>query len=125
MSAVFVPKTATDAQVSGVRVQAEAIDTVEVVDGQLIEITGRKKRGDAASKDEKAAFYAQLMGYAQGRGYASGWAAHKFREKFDVWPNDYRNVPPIQPTPKVLSWIKSRQIAWAKSKQRHAHQNTA
>jgi DNA repair protein RadD len=105
--------------------KAEAIDDTEVSDGQLVEIAGRRKREDAPSKDEKAAFYAQLMGYAQGRGYARGWAAHKFREKFDVWPNDYRNVPAMEPTPKVRSWIKSRQIAWAKSKQRHAQQNTA
>jgi hypothetical protein len=31
----------------------------------------------------------------------------------------------MQPTPEVLSWIKSRQIAWAKSKQHHAQQPTA
>jgi DNA repair protein RadD len=65
------------------------------------------------------------MGYAQGHGYASGWAAHKFRDEFGVWPNDYKDVPALQPTPKVLSWIKSRQIAWAKSKQRHAQQPAA
>lgn len=105
--------------------KAEAVDDTQVADGELVEITGRKKRGEAASKDEKATFYAQLMGYAQERGYSSGWAAHKFREKFDVWPNDYRNVPATEPTPKVRSWIKSRQIAWAKSKQRHAQQITA
>ena len=105
--------------------KAEAVDNTQVAEGELVEITGRKKRGEAASKDEQAAFYAQLIGYAQGRGYASGWAAHKFREKFDVWPNDYKHVPAMQPTPKVLSWIKSRRIAWAKSKQRHAQQATA
>jgi DNA repair protein RadD len=105
--------------------KAEAVDKVEVADGELVEITGRRKRGDTASEDEQAAFYAQLMGYARAHGYAGGWAAHKFRDKFGVWPNDYKDVPAVQPTPKVLSWIKSRQIAWAKSKQRHAQQPTA
>jgi len=105
--------------------KADAIDKTEVIDGELVEITGRKKREDTASEDEQAAFYAQLKGYGQGRGYASGWAAHKFREKFDVWPNSYKDVPAMQPTPKVLSWIKSRQITWAKSKRRHAQQLTA
>jgi DNA repair protein RadD len=105
--------------------KAEAVYDTQVAEGELVEITGRKKREKAASKDEKAAFYAQLMGYARGRGYSSGWAAHKFREKFDVWPNDYKDVPAREPTPKVLSWIKSRQIAWAKSKQRHAQPATA
>jgi DNA repair protein RadD len=105
--------------------KAEALSNIEVSDGELIEVTGRKKRDDAVSRDEKAAFYAQLKGYAQARGYANGWAAHKFREKFGVWPNGYEDVSAMEPTPKVLSWIKSRQIAWAKSKQRHAQQATA
>jgi DNA repair protein RadD len=105
--------------------EAEALSNIEVADGELIEVIGRKKRDDSASKGEKAAFYAQLRGYAQTRGYASGWAAHKFRDKFDVWPNGYEDVPAMEPTPKVMSWIKSRQIAWAKSKQRHAEQATA
>jgi DNA repair protein RadD len=105
--------------------KAEAIANIEAADGELVEITARRKRSDAPSKDEKSAFYAQLMGYAQSRGYASGWAAHKFREKFNVWPDGYKNVPAMEPTPKVLSWIKSRQIAWAKSKQSHAEQATA
>jgi DNA repair protein RadD len=105
--------------------EAEAISDIEVADGELIEVIGRKKRSDEASKDEKAEFYAQLKGYAQTHGYASGWAAHKFREKYDSWPNGYRDVPAMDLTPKVLSWIKSRQIAWAKSKQRHAEQATA
>ena len=95
-------------------------------EGELIEVTRRKKSVDAASKDEKAAFYAQLKGYAQTRGYSNGWVAHKFREKFGVWPNRYKDVPSMPPTAKILSWIKSRQIAWAKSRQHHhADQITA
>ena len=105
--------------------KTQAISNIEVSDGELIEVTRRTKCGDVASKDEKATFYAQLRGYAQTRGYSSGWAAHKFREKFDDWPNGFKDVPAMEPTPKVLSWIKSRQIAWAKSKQRHATQATA
>jgi superfamily II DNA or RNA helicase len=104
--------------------RAEAVTDIEATDGELIEVTGRKRRSNAAPNDERAAFYAQLRGYAQTRGYASGWVAHKFREKFDDWPNGYQDLPAMDPTPKVLSWIKSRQIAWAKSK-RHAQQATA
>jgi DNA repair protein RadD len=104
--------------------KAEAIDTVGVVDGELVEITGHKKT-ETASKTEKATFYAQLLWYAESRGYSNGWAAHKFREKYEVWPNSFKDVSTAQPTPEVLSWIKSRQIAWAKSKQRHAQPATA
>jgi DNA repair protein RadD len=100
--------------------KAEAIDSIEVGDGELVEITGRKKGKDVASNEEKGATYAQLKGYAQEHGYSCGWAAHKYREKFGVWPNAYKDVRTMHPTPTLLSWIKSRQIAWAKSKQRHA-----
>jgi DNA repair protein RadD len=105
--------------------KAESVDNTQVADGELVEIIRRKDRREGATKYERASFYAQLMGYAQERGYSSGWAAYKFREKFDVWPNDYKNIPAMEPTPKVRSWIKSRQIAWAKSKERHAQQVTA
>jgi DNA repair protein RadD len=105
--------------------KAEATTNIEVADGELVEITETDKHSNTASNKEKATFYAQLRGYAQSRGYASGWAAHKFREKFRVWPNNCKNIPAMEPTPQVRSWIKSRQIAWANSKQRHVQQPTA
>jgi len=105
--------------------KAEAVSNIEVGDGELVEITRGKQHEDVPSEDEKATFYAQLKGFAQERGYAGGWAAHKFREKFNVWPNGCKDIPAMEPTPQVRSWIKSRQIAWAKSKQRHAQQPTA
>jgi superfamily II DNA or RNA helicase len=101
--------------------RAEKVSRVPVADGELIEVTRRnEKLGTVVSQGEMASFYAQLRGYAQMHGYADGWAAHKFYEKFDVWPNGYRNVQAIEPTPQVRSWIKSRQIAWAKGNRRHA-----
>jgi DNA repair protein RadD len=105
--------------------KGEAVSNIEVGDGERVEITRGKQRGDVASEDEKATFYAQLKGYAQERGYAEGWAAHKFRERFNTWPDGFKEAPAMEPTPKVRSWIKSRQIAWVKSKQRHAQQHTA
>ena len=47
------------------------------------------------------------------RGYKSGWVAHKYREKFGDWPQS-RAVVPIEPSPEVLSWVRSRNIAFAK-----------
>src|SRR3984893_1714646 len=43
--------------------KAEANGNIEAAGGELVEVTCRRKRGDAP-KDEKPAFYAQLMGYA-------------------------------------------------------------
>jgi hypothetical protein len=59
-------------------------------------------------------FYAMLMAIALEHGYKPGWAAHKYREKFGCWPPS-RNVTPIEPSPEVRSWVRSRAIAWARS----------
>ena len=40
------------------------------------------------------------------------------REKFGDWPQG--GITPIKPSPEVLSWVRSRNIAWAKSSQRAA-----
>jgi hypothetical protein len=52
---------------------------------------------------------------ANQRGYQSGWIAHKYKEKFGTWPA-VRTVTPVPPTPEVLSWVRSRNIAYAKAK---------
>jgi superfamily II DNA or RNA helicase len=68
--------------------------------------------------EEKADFFAQLKSYSRTKGFKPGWAPNKYRDKFGVWPNEPRikHAPSQAPTPSVLSWIKSTQIAWAKSK---------
>jgi len=99
---------------------AERISSVEVEDGELVETKRRQKKKPDANPADKAWFFAQLKGYAQQRGYNSGWAAHKYRDKFGAWPNSHSCVDPAEPTPQVLSWIKSRQIAWAKGGRNYA-----
>jgi DNA repair protein RadD len=49
-----------------------------------------------------------------------GWAAHKYREKFGTWPPWGASPQPITPSPEVLSWVRSRAIAYAKAKSREA-----
>lgn len=89
---------------------------VEVKDGELVEVAGKRSKGKDGPPEDRAAFYGQLKGYAIERSYAIGWANHKYREKFGTWPNGYKEVPPAEPTLKMRSWIKSRQIAWAKAR---------
>lgn len=93
---------------------------VETADGELHEFVRPKKHG----KDtwDKAETYAMLKGFAEEKGYNPGWAKHKFKTIFDVWPNHYESLPVIEPSPKIRSWIKSQQIAWAKSKHNEANQ---
>lgn len=65
----------------------------------------------------KQDWYSQLVGLQIDRGYQPGWTAHKFREKFGVWPRGLDDTPKPASL-EVVRWLKSRQIAWAKA--RHA-----
>jgi superfamily II DNA or RNA helicase len=94
---------------------------VESVDGELIELNARRSGARNPDVVEKAAFFGELQGYAQVRGYSEGWASHKYRERFGVWPNDprIRCATPTPPSLKTVNWIRSRQIAFAKRRRSH------
>jgi DNA repair protein RadD len=90
---------------------------IVVADGELGEV-GRDRIVTESewSLDERRAFYRQVMGYAQMRDYKPGWAAHKFREKFGAFPPfAWNNDEPVQPSGAVASWVRSRQIAYARA----------
>jgi hypothetical protein len=92
---------------------------IEHRDGELIELGSRPtKRGAAQTILEQEDFYGELKWIASIRGYASGWASHKFRERFGLWPNDWqvRLAQPREPSLKTKNWLRSRQIAFAKAR---------
>jgi DNA repair protein RadD len=78
------------------------------------------RNGTAASyftSDQRKDFFAQLRAVAQMRGYRDGWTAHKFRERFGAFPPwEYKSLRPAAPSESTLRWVKSRQIAYAKSR---------
>jgi superfamily II DNA or RNA helicase len=84
--------------------------------GELTEIDGGKNIADRQIKQD---WYSQLLHISRLRGYSDGWAAHKYKERFTVWPRGLHDAE-ADVTPEVARWVKSRQIAWAKSKQRAA-----
>lgn len=64
-------------------------------------------------------FYGMLRAYCMEQGYAQGWAAHKFKEKVGVYPPfEWQEHAAIPPAPRVRNWIRHRQIAYAKGKQK-------
>ena len=94
-------------------------------DGELIEIKPGEIRKPSTEKhqytrEEKSRLLSELRWYARQHGYSYGWCSHKFREKTGVWPRGLDSVPMIEPSVETLSFIKARQIAWAKSKQKQA-----
>jgi DNA repair protein RadD len=91
---------------------------VETVDGELVEFGEAKAKKAKRDKFDEALFFAQLKGFAIEKNYKPGWAAQKFKERTGVWPNGahVKDIAPASCGPEVRSWIRSRQIAWAKSK---------
>ncbi len=87
---------------------------VLVGDGELVKLDRKKP----IKKEAGQHVYSQLLGYAEDRGFKTGWAYHKYAEFFGgKHPNGLRQVA-AEPTPEILGWIKSRNIAQAKAKQK-------
>lgn len=85
---------------------------VVTVPGELQELTPGK---GAAVKAVKQDWFSQLKTIASQRGYSDGWVAHKYREKFGVWPKGLNDAP-MPVSIEVAGWVRSRQIAWAKGR---------
>jgi DNA repair protein RadD len=88
---------------------------VVVADGELGRFDGSAGvQIEPSNPGQRRRFHAELAYIAQQRGYKSGWAAHKVREKFGRWPDD-RFVDPVPPSPATTAWVRSRAIAWART----------
>jgi len=89
------------------------IRAVASVPGELQEL----QANGANARQVNQEFYSEILYYAKMRGYKEGWAAHKYKEKFGVFPRGLTTA--VKPTShKTASWIKSRNIAWAKGQAR-------
>lgn len=101
---------------------------VEYIDGVLGEIVykdgvgkkTKKPEKKAPTMEEKQAFYSQLVAHCQVKGYSDGWTAHKYREKFGVFPRSMEHKP-AKITEPVAAWIKSQNIRNAKGREKAAN----
>jgi DNA repair protein RadD len=85
-------------------------------DGDLAHVDRNLRTAQAISNpDEHIRWHAMLAHIAGERGYKSGWVSHKFKERFGMWPAS-RTIRPLEPSLEVLSWVRSRNIAFAKAK---------
>jgi DNA repair protein RadD len=88
---------------------------VRHVDGDLGLVQAGKANPVTYDPETRLRWHGMLASIADQRGYKPGWVAHKYREKFGTWPSGYGAPAPITPSPEVISWVRSRQIAYAKS----------
>jgi len=92
------------------------LQTVYSVPGEMVALEGAQQ-----ADVENRKFYAELVTYANLRSYKVGWAAHKYKEKFGVFPPRYWNGDPKRSVSLATSnWIRSRTIAYAKAKAKSA-----
>jgi len=102
--------------------KAEPTSMVETEEGELRELTPTKKQ---ITEDwplfKKNAFYAELLGHAEIKGYKSGWAYHAYRQRFGVGPAT--KPSPQMPSPATLSWIRHLNIARAKQREKNELRN--
>lgn len=89
----------------------QALSAIISIAGQLEELEEANRKLHKSNTE----FYAELVYYGRLKGYKDGWAAHKYKEKFAVFPKGM-NADPKPPTPETLRWIKSRMIAYSKGK---------
>lgn len=87
------------------------IKNIMAIPGELMELATANQKLSISKQD----FYSQVLYYARSKGFNDGWASHKYKEKFGVWPKGMQQNA-VAPSPETLSWIKSRFIAWSKSK---------
>ncbi|NWC65943.1 DEAD/DEAH box helicase [Cedecea sp. P7760] len=80
------------------------------------------KGKDTFTKSQKQAWWSQIKFYqrqrqSMGKPVNNGWCAHTFFEKFGEWPNNLSDYP-MEITPEVSNFIKHKQIAFAKGRQK-------
>jgi superfamily II DNA or RNA helicase len=89
-------------------------------DGELAYVDRNRRTATIAhDAGERARWHGMLAWIAAERGYKAGWVGHKFKDRFGAWPPQ-RQASPIEPSPECLSWVRSRAIAYAKSKKERA-----
>jgi predicted enzyme related to lactoylglutathione lyase len=85
------------------------------VAGEMTELSTTAAKTEKYTIEQKTDWYAQLIGWAMENNKKPGLAFYKYQERFGVQPS-MAKPEPKPPSPEVISWIKSRNIAWANSK---------
>jgi hypothetical protein len=114
----IIPRNRTKCPVCAATLKV--ISQVEHRKGELIEFgeaKPKKSKSREYTMEQKQQFYSGLLWIAKERGKSEGIAAHRYRDKFGVWPNQLKKEP-AKPTLEVERFDKYCRIKWAKSKQK-------
>jgi DNA repair protein RadD len=84
---------------------------IETRNGELAHVAGGKPKED---RETKQRFWSGLLWYVDNRGKSQGWASHRYKDRFGVWPRGLRDAPK-QPGPDVHNWVRAGNIKYAKA----------
>ena len=88
---------------------------VEVADGELVKLDRKTRK--PLKRDTGQHIYSQLLGYARNKGWRDGWAFHAYKDFAGAGPQGLLKVAST-PSTEMLGWIKSRQIAASKAREK-------
>jgi superfamily II DNA or RNA helicase len=73
----------------------------------------------AANKAEQLRWYAGIRYHQLKHNLNDGWSAHKFRDKFGIWPSpSMKAVDPSPPDAEISGWLKHQYIKWIRGRGR-------
>ena len=103
-------------QCGSTKTASKPIKEVLVEEGVLVEKKPKKDKGPTPEQMQE--FYSGLLGVAQQKKYADGWAYHQFREKFKQTPDGLQKTA-AKPGKDVKGWMTYQAIRRAKGGAKH------
>jgi hypothetical protein len=92
-------------------------DPIVFGEGELARVNKQTRIADSMiDPNMRMCWHAMFVHIAAQRSYSPKWPLAKYREKFGTWPPYGAKPAPMPPTAEVLAWVRSRAIAYAKSK---------
>jgi DNA repair protein RadD len=96
--------------------QIIAASMVREAEGEVVELGSLCTGRGEPEVWQKRRFFSELLSLRRPH-HSSRWPDAMFRQKFGHWPNGYDRVA-IEPSIDTRNWVRSRQIAYAKARER-------
>ena len=97
-------------------------DLIEIRQDKREKAAEQAKKKEPATMEDKQHWYSMLLRYARMKGHKEGSVAHKYKEKFGVWPKNMNKVE-AEMTPECVAYIQHLNIKNAhrrKKERQHA-----
>lgn len=113
---LICPKCGHTPVMRGTDPEHRAADLMEIRRDKREKAAEQAKKKEPATHEEKQLWYSMFKHYAESKGHKEGSIAHKYKEKFGVWPKNMDRSVTIPPSPECLSYITHLNIKRARRK---------